>query len=169
MYILEPPDMSQKKFEKKKFQRELVVNKNIVEIEKSMLQVRLRAAFCEMYFAVSAARVCSGNMTIPDNEQMRYACRFEAFRHVPSFASYSYVKYIVESQFHKFTQLSAAECFKKAFDAANLSAEILNMLMQIYPRDTSMKDESDLAKRNKIACRLLASKPEVSFLFCRVI
>ena len=157
--------MSQKKFDKKRMQREAIINRNMVEIEKNMLQVRLQASFCETYFCISAGRVCSGNMIIPENEQMRYSSRFEAFANCPSFASCSYVKYVVESQFPKFTELPATECFKKATQAAQLCVDILNMLQHLYTNNEEILAELDLAKRNKIACSLLQTKPEVSLLF----
>jgi hypothetical protein len=118
-------------------------------------------AFCELYFCVSAARVCSGNLTIPANEQMRYSSRFEAFCHVPSFASQPYIKYIEDSQFLKFIEFPATVCYQKAAEAAKLCCDILTMLQQLHPNDSEIKAKLDIAKRNRIACNLLSSKPEI--------
>jgi hypothetical protein len=142
-------------------QREAVIMRNIIEIDKNIMKVRLMAAFCEVYFCVSAARVCSGNLTIPANEQMRYSSRFEAFCHVPSFASQPYIKYIEDSQFLKFIEFPATICYQKAAEAAKLCCDILTMLQQLHPNDSGIKAKLDLAKRNRIACNLLSSKPEI--------
>uniref|UniRef100_A0AC34QJ46 Protein MAK10 homolog n=1 Tax=Panagrolaimus sp. JU765 TaxID=591449 RepID=A0AC34QJ46_9BILA len=165
-----PSHIDQKKFERKRKQREGFVRRKIEDIEVTLLHERIDALICRSLVSIVSGLVTAGHLEIPEGEKNRYSVRFEPFAHVPIFARITHKEYSSETEIGLLASLPAKKCYERAQESLAMAFDHLNRLKMLSSDDPLVNQLLPVIKKNLVVCRLLTAAPEkqVSFEFSKI-
>lgn len=160
--ILVPPNVDQKKFERKRKQKEGLIRRRMKEIECYLLHERIDAIMSRCYVSIACGLVSEKHLIIPEGEKNRYSARFEPFAHVPVFARINHSQYSNEAEFNTLASIPTKASYERARESLEMALDQLNKLKLLSSDDKLVDLLLPVVKKNLVVSRLLVAAPEVS-------